>query len=159
MLGIYTRFNVSETKACYTSYSLWAHADSSTAEHYGFCGGSLFLTDVSPNITFSTPFYQKPYTTNVLTDCYMYLVAPFGRQVTLRVLGLETMYENVYLYDHPSSTSSSYRIAQLTSSHVGQEFISTRGGLAILYDDYSTGYNGKGLLAIAWIPGIVYLLS
>ena len=89
----------------------------------------------------------------------MYLVAPFGRQVTLRVLGVQTRSEAVTLYDHPSSRSSSYRIAELTSSDVGQEFISTRGGLAIFYDDQSGNFNGRGLLAEAWIPGIIHLRS
>ena len=80
-------------------------------------------------------------------------MAPLGRQVTLRVLGLETRNESVNLYDHPSTLS--YNIGQLTSSDIGQEFTSTRGGLAIFYDDYDSGYNGKGLLARAWIPGMI----
>ncbi|XP_030847516.1 CUB and zona pellucida-like domain-containing protein 1 [Strongylocentrotus purpuratus] len=112
------------------------------------CGGTIPLTQSSPNATFSTPYYYQLSTSNVRMECRWYITSPSGKQVQLTVLDLETgSSEYIYIYDHPTSSSSSYRVSYLSGRlESPATVLSSRGGVLVRYYDSSSGYNGPGVL-------------
>ena len=120
-----------------------------------FFGGTIALTQSSPNITFSTPLYQNPSLSDVTMGSYIYITSPSGKQVRLVFLSMQFIsIEYIYVYDHPKSTYSQYRVATLYygTSNTSVIIYSSRGGLT-LYDQTSSPSNGQGFLAEASIAG------
>ena len=89
-------------------------------------------------------------------DCWWYIHGPPGEEVQLTILDYWTQDEVIRIYDHPNSTSSLYLVATLSGNSSGNSTVvhSTRGGLTMVHDDYSSAANGKGVLADIIIAGI-----
>ena len=121
------------------------------------CGGSLPLSYSFPSTSFSTPFYYHPSNFEVYIDCWWYIHGPSGEEVQLTILDYWTHYEEIYIYDHPDSTSSSYLVATLSGNSSGNATVveSSRGGLMMIHTDYSYAANGRGILAEIIIAGII----
>ena len=121
----------------------------------GFCGGSVSLMDSSPEFSFSSPLYDNPSTFDVTTDCWMYITSPSGKQVWLTFTDIQTTAnEEIKVYDHPSSTSTSYQISSLIGTlNASTAMVSSRGGLTIIHDDKSYSPNGRGFTVAANILG------
>ena len=78
------------------------------------CGGSIPLSYSSPNATFSTPHYFQNISNNLYIDCWWYITAPYGEEVHLSLLDMETQSEQLLIYDYTSyTTSSSYLVSHL----------------------------------------------
>lgn len=89
-------------------------------------------------------------------ECRWYITSPSGKQVQLTVLDLETgSSEKIYIYDHPTSISSSYQVSYLSGRlESPATILSSRGGVLVRYYDSSSSYNGPGVLFEARILGM-----
>ncbi|XP_041456957.1 deleted in malignant brain tumors 1 protein-like [Lytechinus variegatus] len=112
------------------------------------CGGTIPLTQSSPNATFSTPYYYQTSLANVVMDCWWYISSPSGKQVHLTVLDMLTgINEKIEIYDYPTSSPSSYRVSELSGQLKSPvNVVSSRGGVTVEYDDFGSANNGPGFL-------------
>ena len=140
-------------RAFSSSFIIIHSIDISPSTQPGFCGGSVSLTDSSPEFAFSSPLYDNPSTFDVTNDCWMYITSPSGKQVRLTFTGIQTTAnEEIKVYDHPSSTS--YQISSIIGTlNASTAMISSRGGLTIFHDDKSSSHNGRGFTVAANILG------
>ncbi|XP_030843218.1 cubilin [Strongylocentrotus purpuratus] len=110
------------------------------------CGGRVELDQFQDKFIFISPYYYGQSVRGE-TDCYWYVTSPAGKQVQLEWLDIDTSYEYVRVYDHPSSQS--YPVSQFRGEFDPDlsPFVSTRGGITFMLDDYSSDTNGRGFRA------------
>ena len=119
----------------------------------GICGGTAQLSASSPSVTMPSPLFYHSSTFDVYTDCWWYVISEHGKESELSIRDLETENEYFSLYDHPSSRSSSYRVSVLRGNVSESTVTSTRGGLSVFFDDFSSGRNRRGFIAVATLIG------
>ena len=132
------------------------YADSGNFANTASCGGRIDLKYSSPNATITAPFYYQPSTTGVDMDCWWYISCPYGEQVHLTLVDVDTVDEQIYVNDHPTDKYSSYRVLSV-SGHIDSALnvTSTRGGLVVNLNDNSLDTNGRGMLFVVQIFGNV----
>eukprot|EP00057_Strongylocentrotus_purpuratus_P027562 XP_011682036.1 PREDICTED: uncharacterized protein LOC105446660 [Strongylocentrotus purpuratus] len=119
----------------------------------GFCGGTADLTVSTTSISFSSPLYYNPSTNGLHADCSFHFTSPPEKQIMLMFLDIETTTnERISVYDHPTSTIFSARIAYLYGSvRTPTTIYSSHEGLTVIFEDRSDAYNGPGFSAEARI--------
>ncbi|XP_041461661.1 uncharacterized protein LOC121412965 [Lytechinus variegatus] len=131
--------------------------DGLPANETGFCGGTMTFTADSPVVTFATPMYDDPSTSDINMDCTMHFVAPSGSHIQLIFSNfVTTTSEELVVYDHPSSQSANAETSHLwgpLNSRVA--FLSSQEGLTLNYIDGSNSFNGPGFKAEVRLLGSV----
>ena len=112
------------------------------------CGGTIELSSSMPSFTLNSPYYYQTTSSSMQIDCYWYVSSLTGQQVEVTWRDIDTTSEYLFLFDHPTNYTDSYVISKLygTINIDISPVVSTRGGLVLVYDDYSTSTNGKGFL-------------
>ena len=89
-------------------------------------------------------------------DCWWYITCPNGEQVHLTLVDVDTVGEQIDVYDHPTDEYSSYRVLSV-SGHIDSALnvTSTRGGLIVNLNDNGLDINGRGMLSVVEIFGNV----
>ncbi|XP_072178139.1 scavenger receptor cysteine-rich domain-containing protein DMBT1-like [Diadema setosum] len=100
------------------------------------CGGTLYLTDASPTISFSTPQYFTGGTGGTFR-CRWYVNAPEGKQVRVTAEDIMTDYdEEIMFYDHPHSSDEDLMLSEIFGTIDSAYVVSTRGGISVVYEDW-----------------------
>ncbi|XP_071506202.1 scavenger receptor cysteine-rich domain-containing protein DMBT1-like, partial [Diadema antillarum] len=117
------------------------------------CGGTLYLTDDSPTISFSTPQYFTGGTGGTFR-CRWYVNAPEGKQVRVTAEDIMTEYdEEIMFYDHPHSSDEDLMLSEIYGTIDSAYVVSTRGGISVVYEDWEDATFSLGARFFADVVG------
>ncbi|XP_063953428.1 uncharacterized protein LOC135153628 [Lytechinus pictus] len=117
------------------------------------CGGTIPLDDELPLVFFSTPTFHHPLNIDADNDCVVYITSTPGKQVQLTLNQVATTpNEVIKVYDHPTDSRDRNLVLKAQGTLTQKVSVySTSGGLILTYTDSSTGLNGPGFLAEAFL--------
>ena len=137
--------------------------DQPSKEITGFGGGTIALTESTPQVNFSSPLYNVPLTGSGSTEAWTYVItSPTEMQVQLTFLDINTTSnEMITVYDravseYSSSSYSTYRVFYVYgNTHSPATVYSYSRVLTLLYDNDEYLNGGRGFMATVSIFGMI----
>ena len=117
------------------------------------CGGKVQLNNSRPYILLNSPFYYDPQLPSGIMLCYWYIKSSPGEEVMLTWLELDLLTEVILIIDYSSEIMIQVATLRGDVDVDMSPFVSSRGGIHLVFSDWNTDINGRAFLANLSIAG------